>query len=99
MLDYINTPNQFLIIDDAGFPQELKAVRKYGGQIWRITNKRVKEADQPREIAMRAWTDVDVIIRNDTTIETLKETVENTAREFIYSSNINFQYGKKYLYK
>jgi len=48
---------------------------------------------------MRAWTDVDVIIRNDTTIETLKETVENTAREFIYSSNINFQYGKKYLYK
>lgn len=99
MGDYIKTPNQFLIIDDAGFKQELLAVKKYGGLIWKVTNKRVKESDQPRETAMREWTNIDFTIVNNGDIQQLRANVQEALSYQVSMTGINFDYGKKYLYK
>jgi len=70
-------PGGSYIITDVRYPNEAAAIKKAGGQLWRIWRPGVGPANtHGSETALDHW-EYDQIIHNEGTIDDLKKTVEN----------------------
>jgi hypothetical protein len=59
-----------VVADDLGFSNEAMAVRKMGGEVWRIDRPSIAPTDHPAELVMRELP-VDRIVLNSSSISAL----------------------------
>jgi hypothetical protein len=73
-------PGNNYVFTDCRFQNEATAIRKYQGEIWRVTRPGVEPAnDHISEVGLDSWP-FNVIILNDDSLESLKEKVLSHAR-------------------
>jgi hypothetical protein len=72
-----------VVITDVRFRNEALAIKKLGGQVWKVERDGVEPLnDHASEHALKDWT-FDRIIENNSTIEQLQKTVQAIAGEFL----------------
>lgn len=82
-----DTPETLFVIPDVRFTNEAECIHWFGGLIWKV--KRPSEglqgvaAKHQSEIEMDSYYAVDVLVGNTSTIEDLKEAVQNAMQDTI----------------